>query len=427
MTNAGERQPARAHPAVLAVAAMTAGWLYPASAAAQTIPPGLGVADRPRPGFDPLGIDVGGSFTLSPNLAADLNATDNFRASNTDRQGDVYLVVVPEARLASEWSRHAVSARTYFSRSIHARLTSEDVSNYGASANGKLDLSRNGQVSLDVAADHRTEGRASLSSFQGTPSPVSYDVYRVGVSGGQVFNRLVLNAAANVEERDFADVAAADGTIIDQDFRDVRTVSASASARLEVRSGVSALVSGQLDDSSYSATPDANQLRRDATGFNVLAGVSLELSSLIFGQIQVGFINRAYADPQLKDISGPSYRADLLWNVTPLTSLRLTGSRTVEDAASTAFAGNTRSEIRLAVDHELYRYIILSADTVYSSFSANGPGAKGDEFSIGGGARYLLGRRWSINGRLRYAQRSSNSPGLRYHAATATIAARLAF
>ena len=422
--------PTNTHASRVAAVMIAAGFaevMQPSSLAAQSFPPGQGVADRPRPAFDPLGIDVA-SFRLFPGVDANVHTTDNFRASNTNRQGDVYLLVVPALRVKSDWTRNSLDARAYFSRSIHARLASENVSQYGASAAGTIDVTRLAQINIDAAADHKTEGRASLGSFQGAPSPVNFNTYRIGISGAQAFNRLVINAGAAYEKRDFADVVAGNGTIIDQDFRDVRTLSATASARFEIRSGVSALVSGQFDDSRF-PTPSAgnNSLRRDSTGYSLLAGVSLELSSLVFGDIQVGFIDRRYRDPRLKDVNGPSYRANLLWNVTPLTSLRLTGARTVEDAASTSFAGNTRSDLGLAIDHELYRYVIVSANTRVSHFSANGPGATGDEFDVGLGARYLIGRRWSINARLAYAQRRSSDPRLAYNATSVSIGGRLGF
>lgn len=417
----------RVAPVWLAMALIAAGSLLPSAVAAQQVPPNQGIADRPRPGFEPLGIDVPG-FTLFPTLATDVVATDNFRASNTNRESDVYLVVAPEARLRSDWARHDMSARAYFSRSIHANLTSEDVSQFGTSANGSLDISRESQINFNASFDRKAEGRADLGSFLGTPSPVNFNVFRFGVSGAQTFNRLGLKAGVAIEKYDFFDVAAADGSILDQDFRDVRTVIGSASAQLEVRSGISALVSAQFDNSSFTNPPSSiNELRRDSSGYTILAGVSLELSSLVFGQIQVGIIDRRYEDPRLKDVRGPSYRANLLWNVTPLTSLRLTGARTIEDTSSTVVAGNTRSEIGLSVDHELYRYIILSGNTAFSHFSPNGPGADGNEFSIAASARYLASKRLSIDSRLRYAQRSSSNASISYHATAATITARIGF
>ncbi len=386
---------------------------------------GQGVADRARTDYDPLGIDVGG-FRLFPQVTVDALATDNFRAANRNREADAYLVLAPELRFTSNWARHDLSGRAWFTRSIHAALPAEDVSQYGGSASAALDISRASRIRIEASADRRVESRASLASFQGTATPVGYGIYRASVGASQILDRLVLNATLAAERHDFSDAVAADGSAIDQDFRDVRSITVGGSAQYEIRSGVGIVASGQYVDSRFSGQPGTG-LVRDSHGYDLLLGLSFELSSLVFGQVQAGVIRRRYDDPRLQDVSGPSYRADLLWNVTPLTSLRLTGARTVEDASSTVFAGNTRSQVRLAVDHELYRYIIVSADADASRFSANGPGPRGNEFSIGGGARYLLDRRWLVSGRLEYRQRTSDTASLRFNATTVSIATRFAF
>ena len=61
---------------------------------------GQGVADRPRPDFDPYGYPVGG-FTLYPSVTTAVLATDNYLATDTNKRGDVYAVVSPEVQLSS--------------------------------------------------------------------------------------------------------------------------------------------------------------------------------------------------------------------------------------------------------------------------------------------------------------------------------------
>nr|WP_243452614.1 outer membrane beta-barrel protein [Polymorphobacter multimanifer] len=389
---------------------------------------GQGVADRARSDYDPLGIDVGG-FRLFPQLTIDALATDNLRASNRNREADAYLVIAPDLRFTSNWARHDLSGRAWFTRSIHAAIPAEDVSQFGATTSAALDISRNSRIRIEASADRRVESRTSLASFQNTVTPVSYNILRGSVAASQIVDRLVLNATLAAEKRDFFAAVAADGSAIDQDFRDMRSITAGGSAQYEIRSGVGIVLSGQYEDSRFTGQPTAPGLGlvRDSNGYDLLLGLSLELTSLVFGQVQVGMIRRSYDDPRLQDVSGPSYRANLLWNVTPLTSLRLTGARSVEDASSTIFAGNTRSQVKLAVDHELFRYIIVSADTDFSRFTANGPGPRGNEFSIGAGARYLLNRRWVVSGRVDHRQRTSDTASLRFHATTVSVSTRFAF
>ena len=397
-------------------------------AAAQIVTRGQGVDDRPRPDYDPMGVNVG-AFRVFPQVDLDVLATNNYRATEVDRQGDVYMIIAPAVQFSSNWARHDLSGGAYFSQSVHALLPPEDVSQYGASVRGALDISRESQLRGSVNADHKVESRTSLGSFQGTATPVSYNIFLGSVGGSQVIDRLVLNATATIEQQDFFDVIGPDGEIIDQDYRDVQTVRAGGSAQYEIRRGLGLLVSGMYVDARFNNRPTSptTQVFRDSTGFDLLAGVSLELTSLISGQIQFGYLSRQYRDPRLKDVSGPSFQADLLWNVTSLTSLRLGGARFIEDTASTSFAGNTRTEVNLSVDHELYRYIIVTADIAYSHYAANGPGPSGDEFGIGVVTQYLIDRHWSISGNLRYAQRTSDQPSLRFNATTVSILTQFAF
>lgn len=419
-------RPKKAAAAVVAAAALIVG-LHASPATAQTVLRGQGVDDRPRPDYDPMGVSVG-AFQLFPQINLDVLATDNYRATNVDRLSDVYAIGVADLRFTSNWARNDLSGGAYVSQSVHAELPSENVTQYGASLRGALDVSRDSQLRASINADHKVESRTSLGSFQGTASPVSYDVFLGSVGASQVIDRLVLNATVALEQQNFFDVVGPDGSIIDQSYRDVRTLRAGGSAQYEMWSGVSLLVSGMYVNADFTAPLTfPTELRRDSSGFDLLGGVSLELSSLIFGQIQFGYLSRIYVDPRLKDVNGPSFQADILWNVTPLTSLRLGGARTIEDASSTQFAGNTRSEVNLSVIHELYRYIIITADVAVSHFSPNGPGASGNEFGVDVLTQYLINRRWRVGCNVRYGQRTSEEPSLRYHATTVSFVTQFTF
>lgn len=405
--------------------------LATAPAVAQSDVRGQGVADRPRADYDPYGYPVGG-FTLYPAITTSLEATDNYLATDTNRRGDVFAVIAPELRLASNWTRNRLTARAYFNQSLHANLSDQNTAQYGTEAGGALDITRSTQLTADASVGHFVENRADLGSFQGTQQPVTYNAYRGRIGFSQNFNRLTINGSAGLTSLNYNNVPVPGGTPIDQRFRDVRAFTGILSAQYEMGSGIGLIVTGQYDNSTYSFRPGQPgfdplvNIDRTSRGFNLQGGITFELSSLVFGSIQFGVLNRNYTDQRLRDFQGLSYSANILWNVTPLTSLRLTAQRSVEDAASTIVAGNTRSDLKLFIDHELFRYVILSGDVGFGSFIPNGPGIGGQEFTLGGGARYLIDRRWSIAGNLRYSQRTSESSFLRYRATIAAVSVKFA-
>lgn len=406
---------------------------------AQDVVRGVGVAERSRPDYDPLGQGAG-SFLLYPAVTARGDATDNYRATDTNRLGDVYLTVSPEVRAQSNWTRNRLNARAFLDRSVHAQLPGENVTQYGASANGVLDITRQSIFTTELTAAHYVESRSSLGSFRNSREPVGYETYHAAIGGAQNFNRLDVNVSVGANANNFHDVPGLDGTTIDQDFRDYRTLTGTASVKYDIGGGLGVIVSGDANTNSYSSdtsNPAVNpgnpefdpliSLDRHSSGYSLQGGLTFELNSLISGSAQIGLLNRQYRDPRLQDFSGLSYNANILWNVTPLTSLRFRAARSIEDTSSTSVAGNVRNDFSVGVDHELYRYVILTGDVRYGSFTPNGIGFGGREYGVGAAARYLVDRHWSATINARYDRRSSDSTFLRYHAATLGIAAKYAY
>lgn len=404
----------------------------PAVVAAQTVGSGQGVADRPRPDYDPIGSRFG-SFTVFPSVTVTGAATDNYLATDTDRRGDEYLFVEPVVLVRSDASRQQLEARAFVNQSVHANFSGDDKTQYGASTSDAFDFTRDTQFRVDASAGHYVESRTSLGTFQGAAEPVTYELYHAGLGVSHRFTDLTLTGNGALEYRHFNDTKFPNGGIIDQSYRNVRELTAGGSAQYDLRNGIGLIVSGQYDDEHYSFGPGSpgydplTFIDRDSSGYSVTGGVTLELTHLIFGQVQLGYINRSYRDPRLNGFGGLSYSADILWNVTPLTSLRFRASRSIDDTSSPQIAGYTRSDFHFFVDHELYRDLIVSADADYSPFRPNGIGVGGDEYGIGAGAKYLINRRYTVSAAARYMGRSSDSTFLRYHAVFGSVSFRVAF
>ncbi|MEG3174738.1 outer membrane beta-barrel protein [Sphingomonas sp. RB3P16] len=401
-------------------------------AMAQTADRGIGVADRARPDYDAVGQGLG-SFLVYPSLTVRADATDNYRATDTNRLADQYLTLQPEVRVASNWNRNSLKGRAFFDQSFHAELPRENYSQYGATADGVLDITRQSVLNANVSAGHYVESRSSLGSFRNSREPVQYERYNAAIGAAHAFNRLILNASVGATYTNFHDVAALDGTTIDQDYRDFTVLIGTASAKYDIGGGLGLIVSGEANKSTYSYHPGSpgfntlTTLDRQSSGATAQGGLTFELSSLVSGSAQIGILNRNYRDPRLKDFTGLSYSAYILWNVTPLTSLRFQAARSVEDTSSTTVAGNVRSDFSVGVDHELYRYIILAGNLHYGSFVPNGPGIGGKEYGADANVRYLIDRHWSTTLSAGYNRRDSASTFLRYHAATVGLAAKYAY
>lgn len=396
----------------------------------QAVPENVGVAERVRPEYFPIGGRLG-SFFLYPTLTTGVIATDNVRASQDDRRSDIFAVVQGRARLQSNFSRHALATEIFVDQSVHARVSTEDVTQYGALVSGRYDISRDTKISAQFDADHRAEDRTSYNSPIGARSPLRFDRVRGTLTGEQALGRFDLTANLAAGRLRYDDVTLLTGELAPQAFRNVDTLSAGLTFGYEFRPGVSALVRGTARRNAYpSDGPSAAQplaLIRDSRGVRVEGGLRFQLSSLLYGEVRAGYLSQRYEDPRLPSANGLSFGGDLLWNVTPLTSVRVTADRRVDEAAQLDVAGNEVTELTTSIDHELLRNVILTGYLRYLDLSPIGPVPGSQEVGGRVGARYLVTRQLSLRATLSHQSRTSPVEGLGFTENRGLLSAQLTF
>jgi hypothetical protein len=339
--------------------------------------------------------------------------------------------VRPNLALRSNWARNALKADVFFEQTAYAKLTNENTSAYGVGGYGIIDAAHDTQIQVNFGAAHQAESLTNLSSFRGANKPATYDQFDLGLVVNHSFNKLTVTANASVDRHTFQTLNV-NGVAIDQSYRDVTQVTLGGSANYPLNSEVGLIFSGQYDRSRYDFGPGSIgflpglALDRASSGVRLRGGFTLQLSNLIFGTIQAGYYHRNYRDARLLNPSGLDLSADVLWNVTPLTSIKLHAARSVQDSSSTVVAGNTYLDFSLGVNHELYRYLLLSSDVAFTHYTPNGPGFAGNQFAIGGSVRYLVNRHFTLTGSLRQSQRTTLDDFSRYRALLGQVSLRFA-
>jgi hypothetical protein len=142
--------------------------------------------------------------------------------------------------------------------------------------------------------------------------------------------------------------------------------------------------------------------------------MKVDLTGLLYGEARVGYMKRDYSDPGYRDTSGLSFGVDLLWNVTPLTSIRFGADRAIEESSSTIAAGNRRTQFDLSLDHELLRNLILGGAVGYARIEPLGPIPSSSAYLGRLDARYLVSRRVSLRGGYLFTKRTSASIDRRF-------------
>jgi hypothetical protein len=399
---------------------MLSGTALCSVAQAQDIPPNVGVADRNRPAFDAIGLRAG-SLLIYPSVTGRAEYDDNVLASSAGKRGDKIFYLEPEVRIRSDLARHAFDVKGYYHRSFHAKLDTEDASEYGANGRGVVDVTRRTRIRVMGSAERNAENRSNLGSFTGSRTRVKFDRYAGSAGLEQEVGDFILLGRGEYRRIRYMDTTDPLGNPIDLSFRNLKVRTATGQVSYRLRSGTSAFVRVQGEKRTYDLRPgdpgfDPITLTdRSAKGLRAEAGLGLELTSLIYGNIRLGYLKQNYADSKLRDVDGLSYGADILWNITPLTSFKLTAERAVDETSSQTTAGNLRSEFTADVDHELLRNLILTVGTRYARISPAGLSPKSREYEARFGARYLLPNRFmELRAGYAFEKRSSANPGIRF-------------
>lgn len=356
--------------------------LAPVHAAAQEAQRNEGVQGRARPDYDAPGRRAGG-FTLNAALTLYAGSNDNVRAEEDAlAQDDLVYGFSPSGSLASNWSRHALvlSAGADFNR--HQDLGGEDTESAYFAAHGRLDVGRDTNFSANARLSEETEPRTAPDA-SGVATPVEFSRNDFSVGAEHTINRFRLSGGLGTSETDY------DGT---QNFRDRTETYANGRLAIAVSPRLALLADVRFDEREYDSQPALN-----SDGRTISAGVRLNLTGLITGEVIVGQFERDYSGVK---IDGAAFASNLEWYATPLTTVSFRARRDVEETGASGAATYIASDLGVRVDHELRRNIILSGGLGRVQRDYEAPTDRADEATYADvGVEYLVNRRLALEAR----------------------------
>lgn len=362
----------------------------------------VSVTERPRPEYDALGKRLGG-FDLNASIDLGVASTDNVFANDINKQDDFITWIAPAARLQSHWSRHAMAFRVGGYGDSHADTDEDNVVNYYAGVDGRLDVLTNSEVGAGASFNREHEQRADPDSPAGIAEPVEYDRTNAYAYARHSFNRLRLTGRVETTNYDYSDAPLNNGLILEQDDRDHDETVESLRAELAITPRLAALVDVAANQREY----DLNPGLRDSDGTTVGVGVSFDITNLLRGEALVTQFEQEYDDPSVGTVDGTGFAGRLEWFPTQLTTVNADAGRRVEDSA---FAGGTYvlSEGGASVDHELRRNVILHGGVRFATREYENIDRDDEYMSADVGVRYIMNRRVSLNAGYTYRQNETN-------------------
>lgn len=368
--------------------------------------PNVTVEERRRPQFDPLGIRAGG-FLIYPRLQLGLEYDSNVFASENNEKDDFGLLIRPGLNINSQWSRHALNFSAFGDFALYEEFDENNYQDFGASVDGRLDITRTDVLSGSLSLARRHEGRDDPESA-GAGDIRQYFDGLARLAYRKEFNRVFGVIGGSIGRLDYIEGD------FGEDVRDRNEYGIDLRVGYQVSPRFDVFVQGDYSIVDYDRKRDRAGFQQDSTGWGISIGTEVDFTGLLFGEASVGFIRRDYDDGDLDDINGPGASVNLTWNVTTLTSILFDASSAIVETTQFGASGNLRSTAGVEVQHELLRNLILIGRLGFQRDDFEGIDRTDHTFRARASARYLLNRNLSLDGGYEFATRDSDVRGADY-------------
>lgn len=375
-------------------------------------PAGHDDPSRTDDSFQPKGIELG-SFLLLPQLENELTYNSNVFAQETGGKSDLILRVAPEFKLRSRFSSHALNITARAEQYLFKTYTSDNHLDAGVLVDGRYDLERGAEITNVLDLNQRYEDRGSPDAVGGKHPTLTYAMQNT-LGGKKQMGRYTVSGELQNARRLFNDSDTAAGTSINNSDRDRWEHSAMLRGSYEMFPGYSAVAEIRGNTRRYDDRVDDAGLNRSSKGYQVNAGIGVDISQLIRGDFLLGYYQQDYEDNRLRDPRGLSFRAAFNWTPTRMTVVVPSLERTVLETTQGSTSAMVRSNLSLLVRHELQRNIILTGSGSVSYDEFKGINKSSWTYETRGRVLYAFSPEVYVGGEVGFRSRESELAGQSY-------------
>lgn len=386
--------------------ALVAGLASPASA--QYAPPAATQdnVQSETQAYEAKGLPLG-AFRLFPTLQLAGDYDDNIFRTQTGKKSDFIVLEEPGVTLKSQWSRHELDLYAALAAYQYASHSSENRDDWHAGANGRLDILRGIDFSGGGSYAVLHEARFSADQPGAAKSPTRYSLSQGNAALNYNPYRFGFRVGGTYAHYDYANTTLIGFPELSNIDRDRSEYVGFARASFEFSPGYAIFV--LFDDKIVrydNVTADRNGFDRNNHGYSVNGGIDMSLTNLIQGRFFAGYLSQRYHTP-LANVTGFNFGADLTWTPTPLWTVRLTASRTLNGTTINTAATEDDRLVRLTADYSLRPNVLLEGSFAYNDANFRGS-PRDDKYSLFGiGLKYLMNR--YMNAQLRYEHQRRDS------------------
>jgi hypothetical protein len=356
------------------------------------------------------------SITIFPKVGLEVGYNDNLLKTKNNVVGDGYYLINPSLKLQSDWDNHEVVATAEVVSGRYFSQVDEDYNDVKLGLSGRLDFTDSEYISLSLGHGWLHEERGTFDRNFGS-RPTRFDQTALNFLWHYQRDAYLSDFKAGATRFDYHDTDATAFSDQNQDDRDRWEYTLAQKVGYEFFDDTVFYIEPGLNWRRYRTVPDDFGVNRNSRGYQLLAGLTYDASSVTFLDFAVGYMWQDYEDGRLPDVSGWTARGRMLWNVTEVHTITLDLGRSITEAITANNGGILATTAGAQVDWEYLYNTIFFASAKYTR--QNQELAAGGEqvdnimtYKLGG--RHLLNDFSQLKFGWTYETRSSNAVNADY-------------
>jgi hypothetical protein len=371
------------------------------------------VYEMARAAYDPAGI-MQGSFLILADASESAAYDDNIFASNKRIAEDFVNTTNEILSAGSQWLKHSLSGRIFATQQVYANHSTENVYTFGGEGTGRLDITNDVYVQGELAAAQLAQSRATPEMDANAVGRPFYNTYTGTASAYTKRNKWFDRFGVSVHKNAY--ISSSDASRSGTQYIYFNRTGRDLSPFLNV------YVEGAYAMHEWVRRPEF----RNFDLLTAVIGGRFQIPEVLDLIVSVGALRQDFHYAAFDTLVTPTFNAQLLWNIMPLTSVILTGDRTVlgtetfcGGTPAACAAGAVRPDQRntreattavAGIQHEFRHNLLGEIRFRYERDTFDFNGLIDNTFTLNLNARFLINRHWEAQLEYAHNVRIANLP-----------------
>ncbi|OAP37812.1 hypothetical protein AU381_13650 [Sinorhizobium glycinis] len=343
-----------------------------------------------------------GSFVLKPTLSETFNHERQKNGSAS--QSRSFVETGLKGSLTSDWSRHQLSltGEGVLQNNLSGEGEEEPRADVGAEL--RLDLSDETTARLTTGYSFEREDANDPNAIANAEEQSAVNTYRLGAAVERDLGLIRGSVGLDFERVTYGDVELDNGTTLSQEDRNRNTGTLTTRLGYELSPALIPFLEASVGKSIYDLRRDTLGFERSYMSYAGRAGMEVDLSEKLNGELALGYETFRFDDDRLGDLGGLSVDGRVNWSPQRGTDV-LFGLLTYLDPSTTADnPGSINYELTNIITHQLRSTLVatLSNSLTLRDFPSDAAASDEATWRTGAGLTWDMSRYLALTGDVSY-------------------------